>query len=237
MTILALSERHRTELQASAISPEQIEARGYFTATDPKDLPPEWQGRTDILPALMIPIRDTTGQVRMHRVKPDNPRTDSKGRKIKYESPKGSRPFVDIPLAMTVPIPTSAGPLPLTQIPNVPLWITEGEKKVDSLLSAGARAVVGISGVQAWQANSGQALPEWREIVFRGKDREMNEVSRTVILALDSDVMRRADLRSALIGLAEYLAYRGATVRYCLLPDLPDGGKCGVDDFLAGGMA
>lgn len=63
----------------------------------------------------------------------------------------------------------------------------------------------------------------------------MNDVSRRVIIALDSDVMGRADLRGALIGLAEYLEYRGATVQYCMMPPLPDGAKCGVDDFFVAG--
>lgn len=235
MVSISLSARHRAELEASAISPEQIEARGYRTIDDPKDLPSEWAGCGHLLPALCIPIRDTTGQVRTHRLKPDNPRSDHRGRTIKYESPKGSRPFVDVPLAMTTPVATTAGLLPLTEVPNVPLWITEGEKKVDSLLTAGARAVVGISGVFAWQGNHGQALPEWKEIVFRGKDRELNDVSRTVIIALDSDVMGRADLRGGLVGLAEYLEYRGATVGFCLMPHLADGSKCGVDDWFASG--
>lgn len=235
MVSIPLSARHRAELAASAVSPEQVASRGYRTIDDPKDLPSEWAGCGHLLPALCIPIRDTMGQVRIHRLKPDHPRADSRGRFIKYESPKGSRPFVDVPLAMTTPVATTAGRLPLTEVSNVPLWITEGEKKVDSLLSAGACAVVGISGVFAWQGNHGQALPEWKEIVFRGKDREMQDVSRTVVIALDSDVMGRADLRSGLIGLAEYLEYRGATVQFCLMPRLPDRSKCGVDDWFASG--
>lgn len=149
MASISLSSRHRAELEASAISPEQIQARSYRSIDDPKDLPVEFAGCSHLLPALCIPIRDTSGQVRIHRLKPDNPRTDSRGRTIKYESPKGSRPFVDVPLAMTMPIASSARPRPLLEIPNVPLWITEGEKKVDSLLSAGVRAAVGISDVFA----------------------------------------------------------------------------------------
>lgn len=235
MVSISLSARHRSELDASAISLEQIEFRGYRTIDDPKDFPKEWAGCLHLLPALCIPIRDTSGEIRVHRLKPDNPRTDSRGKDIKYESPKGSRPFVDVPLAMTTPIATTAGPLPLTEVPNVPLWITEGEKKVDSLLTAGARAVVGVSGVFAWQGNHGQALPEWKDFVFRGKNREMNDLSRIVIMAFDSDVMGRADLRSGLVTFAEYLDYRGATVRYCLMPNRPDGSKCGVDDFFVSG--
>jgi hypothetical protein len=48
---------------------------------------------------------------------------------------------------------------------GTPLFITEGSKKVDSLISAGAKAVVGLVGVWSWRGTNRQngktLLPDW----------------------------------------------------------------------------
>jgi hypothetical protein len=51
----------------------------------------------------------------------------------------------------------------------------------------------------------------------------------------DSDVMTNPKVQGALEGLVGFLRGRGARVRVAYLPEAPNGGKQGVDDFLASG--
>jgi hypothetical protein len=55
-----------------------------------------------------------------------------------------------------------------------------------------------------------------------------------VVLAFDSDAVRKRSVRQALDQLAGYLSSKGATVRYLHLPHTDDG-KVGLDDFLGAG--
>jgi len=56
---------------------------------------------------------------------------------------------------------------------------------------------------------------------------------RTVYLCFDSDVTQKREVRRALWALRCELARRGAEVRVVHLPQGEDGGKVGLDDFLA----
>ena len=70
-------------------------------------------------------------------------------------------------------------------------------------------------------------LPDWDNIDF---------TARRVVIAFDSDMMVKPSVRGALEGLKRALEFRGAVVRYCLMPALPDGTKCGLDDAFASGL-
>lgn len=207
-----LSRAHLEELRASAISDVVIAARGYETIINPKALPPVFRD-SQRRPGLLIPVRDVTGEVAAWQLKPDQPRTDPTGRTIKYET--AGNTCLDIPATVR----------PYLRDGEAELWITEGSKKVDSAVSNGLPCVVGLLGVDGWSSD-GMALSDLKEIALRG---------RTVVLAFDSDVMSKAGVRSSLVRLASYLDMHRAEVRYCLMPDLPDGGKCGLDDWFASG--
>jgi hypothetical protein len=90
-----------TLISGSGISEEVIEARGYWTATDPHELIDlgftENQRRA---PALVIPVRGIDGEVRFSRIRPDDPRPDPEkpGKIIKYEQPRSVDVALDIPL-------------------------------------------------------------------------------------------------------------------------------------------
>jgi hypothetical protein len=58
------------------------------------------------------------------------------------------------------------------------------------------------------------AVGDWDDIALN--DRE-------VILAFDSDVVRKPDVHKALTRLSEFLKYRGADVRYLHLPYVGEG--------------
>ncbi len=192
-----LAENHRKELRASAISDEVIASRGYATVTNPKALPPEFTGEQRRLDGLLIPIRNTQGEIVSHQLKPRIPRTFN-GKTGKYEQAKNGRICLDVPDAAR----------PYLLNPEATLWITEGAKKVDSAVSNGIPCTIGLPGVWMWQQH-GPALPDWRDIALKGRE---------VVIAFDSDVMTKSSVRSALEQLTGFLRYRNAIVRFCLLP-------------------
>ena len=73
-----LSPRHLAELKASAISDEQIAARGYETISNPRALPPTFTGSLRV-PSLYFPIRNTQGETVAGQLKPDRERLDWDG--------------------------------------------------------------------------------------------------------------------------------------------------------------
>jgi len=208
-----LSPPHRDELEASAISQEQIDTRGYATITNPNLLPTAFKGKMRV-PGLLIPIRNTQGEIVAWQLKPDAPWRSKEGKLAKYLS--AGRIVLDVPDAAR----------PYLRATGEPLFVTEGSKKVDSAVCHGIPSIVGVLGVWMYRSDR-MALPDWDDIALNG---------RTVILAYGSDVMRKAGPRGALEALAQYLEHRGARVRFCLMPDLPDGSKCGLDDAFAAGL-
>jgi hypothetical protein len=225
-----LTPGHRHELEAgSGIAPEIIAERGYRSVTADQVAQahaagPLAPGFTDpqCRDGLLIPIDGVTGARRAYQLKPDQPRR-SQGKAVKYEW------MTRMPMCLDVPRRV----LPHLADPGTPLWITEGAKKVDSALSHGLEAVIGLAGVWNWLGRAGgkrssdtTPLADWDAVVLRGRD---------VVIAFDSDCMTKPSVRLALERLAAFLANRGATVGYCLMPHLPDGAKCGLDDFFVAG--
>lgn len=226
-----LSSAHLTDLEASAIDATIIAERGYRTIAGPDELPTafaDWQRR----PGLLVPIRDTTGNVATYQLKASDPRRGKDGKSIKYDTAADARQCIDVPQRSR----------PHLGNPGVPLWITEGAKKVDSGLSHGIRCIIGVQGVYGWRGCNEHcgtvALPDWESIALNG---------RSVVIAFDSDCMTKASVRDALHRLGAFLTQRKATVRYLVLPDHEDNGqvdsgqittakKCGLDDAFAQGM-
>jgi hypothetical protein len=204
----------------SAISTEVAAARGYWSATDSRQLQelgfrPYQCG----VPALVIPIRDTTGRVVLHQIRPDRPRTSESGRELKYETPAGATPVLDIHPAIVDALGD----------PKQPLWITEGSRKVDAAVSRGL-VCIGVLGVDAWRGTNETggkvALPDWERIALN--DRE-------VFIAYDSDVMTKESVNMAAARFKRFLKQRGARVRLVYLPCGENGAKVGLDDYFAAG--
>lgn len=212
-----LSDTHRRELKASAISDEVIAQRGYATVVNPRAVPSEYFADYQRLPGWLVPIRDVTGSVASMQLKPDQPRADrDTGKPIKYESAAHGRNCVDVPESVR----------PLIKDRRVPLWVTEGCKKVDSAISNGIPCIVGLTGVWNWLSERTR-LPDWDEIPLKGRE---------VVLAFDSDVMTSDKVRAALERFSRWLAeIQGANVRYLILPPSLDGSKVGLDDYFAAG--
>jgi len=189
----SLAPHHRAMLeQGSGISPERIRDRGYFTVTDPDDL--RELGFADFqlrVPAMVIPVYGVDGRFRFHRIRPDDPRRDLEkpGKVVKYEQPIGTGVTLDVPRCAQ----------PYLSDARTRLWIVEGEKKADALVSRGECAVA-LLGVWSWKRD-GLPLPEWDTIRL---------VGREVHVAFDSDVAHKVEVQWALSALAEYLQARGA---------------------------
>jgi hypothetical protein len=84
-------------LEASAIAPEVITARGYWTATKKSELARlGFRPSQQLPPALVIPISTVHGEVETYVLRPDTPRIRA-GKPARYEFVKGTRMVLDVP--------------------------------------------------------------------------------------------------------------------------------------------
>jgi Domain of unknown function (DUF3854) len=208
-----LSDAHQKMLfEESGIHHGVAEERGYRTVKRRAELEefPEWQRRLGLYIPTYSPDGETTGcQIRPH--KPRKP-------ELKYESPQGSRVIVDVHPRTRQEVRSGDGDL----------FVVEGVKKADALLSCGAAAVA-LTGV--WMAHVPKSrpkrlLPCWDHVRL---------ADRRVFIVFDSDWRRNDSVHDALEWLAGALEDRGADVRVAYLEDDSDGSKLGADDYLATG--
>lgn len=226
-----LSTEHYGEIVVdSAVAEPVAEARGYRTlegsAADMRDLEeigfgPRQIQREDFFPALLIPMKNMHGEIAGHQVKPFVPRhrvkPDGTPSPIKYETPKGK------PIVLDVPEFTRAK---LREEEGAALWITEGVKKVDSLVSQGL-AALGLTGVYNWRNKAG-TLGDWEDIPLKG---------RPVVLCFDADAASNRNVQQAMARLGAWLRTRGVSaVHYIVVPGTVDETSVkGVDDYFAAG--
>lgn len=213
-----LSREHARELiEGSGISPEVIQARGYRTAKTKTEVKHKnFSDKQAVSGGLLIPAWNVYGEIDTWQVKLDDPRPG-----IKYESPAKSRGTIDI------------HPFARDKIndPSIPIYISEGLKKLDSILShAPGVCVIGLAGVWAWRftnvVGGKTAHPDLEKIAW-------NE--RIVNLVFDSDVVIKPEVKLALTRLGNLLTHRGAIVRYAFLEGATPTEKVGIDDWLVKG--
>lgn len=214
-----LADAHFHELHTgSAISEIRIRQRAYHSvaADQLPDAFADYQRR----PGLLIPLRSVRGEIESWQLKPDQPRIGKNGKPIKYETAANARQIIDCP----------PGALPHLGNPTIPLLITEGAKKVDAAVSHGFLTTIGLQGVYGWRGKNADggatALADWETIALK---------NRKAVIAFDSDVMSKPEVRGALDRLAGFLRSRGARVQFIVMPPLADGSKCGIDDWFAAG--
>ncbi|HZB08406.1 MAG TPA: DUF3854 domain-containing protein [Rubrobacter sp.] len=191
MTLAAQHEKML--LEESGISQDVVEARGYRTVETRSELKRlGFSERQCNKPGLLIPIYSPTGDIATYQYRPDQPRIDKKGKSVKYETPSGSRMVLDV------------HPFARERLgnPAVPLFITEGIKKGDSLVSRSLCAVA-LLGVWAWRGRNDDggltALAEWDYVALN--DRE-------VYIVFDSDVMLKPQVHRAMVRLKAFLESR-----------------------------
>jgi hypothetical protein len=232
---LLLSEAHQQQLRESAVGDEVARERGWRTETvkarlKSLHLPP--------LPGLLIPRWNVHGEQAGYELKPDEPRTDQRGRLIKYESPAKSAPLLDVhprlsakrPVEQLHPDHPAVLP-PLIADPRIPLVVTEGAKKGDSGITIGL-CCVDLPGVFSFcgknQIGGIVALPDWEIVALK---------HREVFICFDSDVMCKPEVHQALERLGRFLGSRGANVLYLYLSAGPNGEKVGLDDYIVARLA
>lgn len=187
----------------SGIDPEVIAERGYRTVTVKAEL-----GRLGFsshqrnVPGLLIPVYNPRGEIVLYQLRPDEPRING-GKAIKYETQAKARMTLDVhPRARTE-----------LKDPTVNLFITEGVKKGDALVSRGL-CTVALIGVWNWRGTNEYggktALADWEDVALNG---------RPVYIVFDSDVMLKREVHAALVRLKAFLAGRHAAVKLIYLPE------------------
>lgn len=125
--VLSMEDRRRL-LRESSIFPEVVKARGYRTTTTKAELGRlGFSGAQQNVPALLIPVYSPRGEIANYQLRPDEPRIDEDGKLVKYETPRGSRMVLDVHPFVREKLGD----------PSIPLFITEGIKKGDALVSVG----------------------------------------------------------------------------------------------------
>ena len=193
-----LLENHLQHLrEGSGISAEVIIERGYHSIQNKGDL--ETYGFLSAqrrAPGILIPLWGVDGNQVGCQYRPDNPRSDSRSRPVKYESPTGSSNHLDCPPRCRQ----------MLGDPKTPLWITEGSKKADALAAHGA-CVISLTGVWGFKGKNEfgaiTVLSDWDRIAIK---------DRLVYLAFDSDIVSKEMVRKALEHLGEHLSHKGAGI-------------------------
>jgi len=108
--------------------------------------------------------------------------------------------------------------------PDEPLIITEGELKAAKACKEGY-PTIGLGGVYNFRSSS-------LGITFLDELEAINWCKRRVYIIYDSDFRTNGQVCSALNALANELMARGAIPYTTPLPDVVEGGKTGLDDFL-----
>src|SRR5215217_1651514 len=218
-----LSESHSRTLEVgSANDPEVTEARGVWTIERPSELPEGYNERQRRrAPGIVFQLHRPNGETATV-FRPDTPYPDKPN--WKYEQmPKssGGGNCLDVhPWCRQY----------ISDV-SVPAIFCEGTKKADALVTAFKRAgvpvvVVCIVGVWNWVEDGCKPIPDMFDIPLEGR-------SATIIF--DSDAMSKWQVQLAAKRLAEHAKGRGASVYMTYLQDLPNGQKCGPDDFFAHG--
>ena len=195
MDLLDLSETHRRMLlEESGIAQEVVQARGYYTIGKKAEL--KRLGFSDTqcnTPGLLIPVHSPTGGIATYQYRPDLPRVGKDGRPIKSETPSGTRMTLDVHPHVRYMLGN----------PDIPLFISEGIKKSDALVSQGLCALA-LLGVWNWRGRNDNggltALAEWESIALND--------ARQVSIVYDSDVMRKPAVYKALARLKTFLESR-----------------------------
>lgn len=182
-----LDYRFREIVEESGIAPDVALERGYYLEKSKRGLERlGFKRGQQRAPALVIPRFGPSGEEIPPQIKPDSPRIDPKtGKANKYENVAGEG------------IRLSVHPLCVKKMRDAqyPLWITEGDKDGDAMVSRGAVVVV-LQGVSCWNVPR-----DWEEIRLYGRE---------VIIAFDADVMVNPKVQRELEKLSAFLRSRGA---------------------------
>jgi hypothetical protein len=188
-------------------------------------------------------IRPGQTEPREYRLRRDSPDvTFEKGKKKelrKYLGPPGRGNLLYF---------APGTPLALLESPEVPIVLTEGEKKCLALwrlawygvsdAAEGPRFLpVAVTGVWGWKGTIGKEPgPNGERVDVKGVIPDFSHVvwaDRKVTIAFDSDVKTNDRVRVARRELARHLIHElGAQVYFLDIPETAASGKIGIDDLL-----
>ena len=200
-----LETHHQDDLKSSGLSNETITAAEIYSATGPQV---KKIIGFDAGPGLAFPYPG----IDCVRIKPDTPWVPDKhhkgdnAKKVKpgkYLTRKGAGNHLYFP----------PGVEQAFNKPNLPLYITEGEKKALKATQEGLNCI-GLAGVWNWKAKNGGKeslpIPDLDLIEWDG---------RKVVIVFDSDIVAKEPVQKAELALAEELKGRGAEVWAIRLPE------------------
>jgi hypothetical protein len=217
-----LTRQHRYQLEVESAIPADIIAEedvrslaGSHELPAPDPIfrhPNSWKGQRfpvwpELGPGILFPIA-TVYDGLTYQYKADEPRQRAKDdgtyQTVKYETCGGSRLALHVPRRVR----------PWLKVRTRKLWVTEGAKKALSGAGAGL-CIIGLMGVDGWVVKAqpnvpSDPLPDWDEIELKG---------RIVLVAFDSDVMTKPEVKGARDRLASFLRTRGATVVPVYIPN------------------
>jgi len=218
----------KKDLSRSGIAKQDAEYAEMFSTEDASTVFEEFKP----LPALIIPYIDPwTGmemiferngeiepfcRVRYFYDKQAKPGFGKPKKQVRYGQPKksGVHPYF--------PAVEDLDWLAVAEDPDIPIMITEGEKKALAACIAGV-PTIGLGGVYNF-THDGELLPILENIVWK---------QRTVYICYDSDAVGNNKIQVAEGRLATELSLkRKANVFLVRLPELAGGEKMGVDDYL-----
>jgi putative DNA primase/helicase len=136
--------------------------------------------------------------------------------KQKYVQRKGTSPRLYMPEMGCIDWPA------IRKNPSVSICITEGEKKAAAACKTGIPCV-GVGGVSCFRSKEAALLPDFEQFELKG---------RTILIAYDSDLIDKPQVRYAEYMLCLELTVRGATVMRVRLPQQEGNDKVGLDDYL-----
>jgi Domain of unknown function (DUF3854) len=213
-----LLPNHWAQLRKSGLTEATIRTASLYSVTSVDEARTllEWESGAPPVPALAFPYRGTD----FIRLRPDEPRLNHAGKKIKYETPAGKPPRVYIPRFLAPRIDDAA----------IELWLVKGEKKALAAAQCGF-AAVGAPDVyptdERHEARD-QASDKWTlhpdlAVLVRG--------GRKVTICFDSDIDDDPAVGKAAARLATLMTNAGASVFVTFIPHR-DGERVGFDDFL-----
>lgn len=198
-----LHPNHLADLRASGLHDATIAAHGFQTIYDPEIVKTtlNWSSverAAELGPCLEIPFFDAAGKrTAFSRLKPLTPReaeSDGKVRSVKYEQPMrvGSRAY--FPLGLSEALRRGER-----------IALTEGEKKALALTQEGP-PTIGLTGIWNWtKKRIEKSAP--RQLI---DDLSAVDWRREVLIIIDGDEQRNANVQYAATTLAAVLADRGA---------------------------
>jgi putative DNA primase/helicase len=220
-----LLDAHLEQLRASGLTDETIELANLYTETRFKALAelirrrtyPRHQGAALVFPLYMPGATEPHA----YRIKPNHPRTNKKGKPVRYEQPGGEHEVL-------VYFPPRARRGDWYRDTERALYWTEGEKKALALDQLDL-TTVGLTGVWNWlDSKHRDESGEWR--LHPHVREHVTVAGRRHVIVFDADATQNDQVMRAAQRLVGVLTAAGAAEVLFVVP--PSREHKGIDDYL-----